>query len=249
MVVAPGQRKAMTDENREDEVIGGLRAAERQRRTRALLAGAVVALLSVGAFVISFAFKDELFQPEIDIEEGEEEVIADTNDPQCRGFIANVTAVGGDYVDLEPKLDGLLGEDPEQIESLIAQLQVMRERLDAAEQKSADANLRFDNSRTEVDDWFAYIDNELSLLQKVGHERIAELKPAAEETAPDAGTVVEEGETEKSKSDKTLRERLDGATLAANEAFQKFRVWHTGGLHPCGPADEGETPWQPATDE
>lgn len=243
----------MTDGNRDDEAIEGLQAAERRRRGRTLLAGGVVAVLVVGAFVVSFLFKDELFQPEIDIESGQKEVIADTNDPQCRAFIADVTVIGSEYRELEPTVqEQMIGDDPAAIQELVDDLQKLRGRLEDAEETSVDANLRFDNSRTEVEDWFDYVDNELNLLQKVGTDRLADLKAGSAEDAgaatPDAGTVVEQAPTEEPKSDKTLQERLDGATLAANEAFQKFRVWHTGGLHPCGAADEGETPWQPKTE-
>ncbi|MFB6265186.1 MAG: hypothetical protein ABEL76_16425, partial [Bradymonadaceae bacterium] len=36
-------------------------------------------------------------------------------------------------------------------------------------------------------------------------------------------------------------------TLAAlHDTFERFRVWHTADRHPCGGADETETPWRPS---
>ncbi len=229
----------MSNNQGDDELFDRLQANERSRRNRALAIGVAVAVLCVAAFVLSVVFKDTLFRPELDVEEGEANVIEDTNDPQCRAFIADITSIGKDYVALEPKLDALITDDATAIAELVAQLDELKVRIDAARENATDANLRFDHSRREVNEWFRYVDNELTLLQRVGTERRAML--AVEQ--PDAGTVVEDGVHEKSK--KPMPERLSGATLATSEAFQKFRVWHTGGLHPCGAADEGETPWAP----
>lgn len=231
----------MTQKQQKDDLIVGLEQAERARRRKTMLVGAIIAFAAAAAFALSFTFREELFQPKIDIESGEEEVIELTNDPQCREFIAKITAAGMSYRSLEPDLQSqLLGDDVSTIEERVEDLEALKERVAAARELSAEANLRFDHSREEVNDWFAYVDNEFTLLQNVGREQITALQPA---DVPDAGTLVED--PNKPTSEKTPQERLDGATLAANEAFEKFRVWHTGGLHPCGAADEGETPWQP----
>lgn len=236
----------MSPKNMDDELIASLEKAERSRRKRTLLTGGLVALLVIAAFGLSFVFSNELFQPEIDIESGEEDILADTNDPQCRAFIAHVTRIGGDYFAAEPDIEsGLLSDDPADIQKQVDELERLKAELAAAEETANAATLRFDDSRQEVNDWFAYTDNELTLLQKVGKERLIGISET--QNAPDAGTVVEGGEAE--TSDKTPQERVDGATLAANEAFQKFRVWHTGGLHPCGQAAKGEEPWTPGDKE
>lgn len=229
----------MSSRDPEDELLERLNATEKARKTRAMAIGATVAVLCVGGFGLAVEFKDTLFRPELDVESGEENVLEDTNDPQCRAFIADITLIGKDYVELEPKLDDLLGSDQAKIEGLTEEVEVLKSRIQAARETSTEANLRFDNSRTEVHEWFRYIDNELTLLQRVGRDRIGEMSAQQ----PDAGTVVEDGVP--NTSEKPMPERLSGATLAANEAFQKFRVWHTGGLHPCGAADEGESPWAP----
>lgn len=230
---------SMGNNQTDDEMLERLHEAERARRKRALAIGGGVAILGIAGFVLSVVFKDEVFRPELDVESGEVNVINDTNDPQCRAFIADITLIGRDYVELEPKLDQLIGADSEAIGGLVEDLEELKTRIGAARETSKEANLRFEDSSREVNEWFRYIDNELTLLQRVGRDHIAELN--AEK--PDAGTVVEDGKP--ATSTKPMPERLSGATLAANEAFQKFRVWHTGGLHPCGAADEGETPWAP----
>lgn len=229
----------MSTKDPDDELLERLQAAEKKRRTRAVAIGALVALVCVGGFVLAFVFNDQFFRPELDVESGEKEVIEDTNDPQCREFIADITSVGKDYMELEPELDALIGQDTEKIATLIEDLETLKSRITAARETSQEASLRFDNSRREVNEWFRYIENELTLLQRVGRDKLAELQI----DQPDAGTVVDDGRPK--TSDKPMPERLSGATLAANEAFQKFRVWHTGGLHPCGAADDGEMPWAP----
>lgn len=231
----------MSQKETDEELFARMQEAERVRQRRALLSGAVVALVVVGGFALSFMFSDEMFRPELDVDAGEQNVIGDTNDPQCRGFIADITAIGADYTAMEPRLTQLNGDDVAAIDALVGELEELKKRLAAAREVSGEANLRFDGSAAELRDWFRYVDNELTLLQRVGSDRKTELGAVA----PDAGTVVESGQPEKSK--KSMPERLSGATLAASESFQKFRVWHTGGLHPCGPADEGETPWAPET--
>jgi hypothetical protein len=232
----------MSEKQSDDNLVRSLEAAERARRSRAMLVGGLVVLIGVGGLGLSFTYRDEVFRPKLDVAEGEVDVIEDTNDPQCRAFIAEITAVGKDYVEIEPRLtDKMLGDDVATIEGLVKDLEGLKVRLVEAREKSQDAELRFDDSRSEVKEWFRYTDNELTLIQRVGTDRVGELAVAQ----PDAGTLVEDGQVEKSK--KPMPERLSGATLAANEAFQKFRVWHTGGLHPCGAADEGETPWAPET--
>ena len=235
----------MTQDKGNDDLIGGLREAERARRNRVMIVGGLVAAIGILAFVLSVVFSDQLFQPKLDVQSGEKDVLADTNDPQCRDFIAQVTEIGERYQALEPQLgDQLLGDSPEAIEKLVAQIEALREELKAAKTVADAAELRFDNSSGEVNDWFRYTQNELHLLQKVGTQHIEALKMPK---APDAGTVVEEpAAKDEQKSTKTPQQRLEGATLATNEAFEKFRVWHTGGLHPCGKAAEGETPWSPA---
>lgn len=229
----------MSNNQPDDELFERLHAAERKRRTHAIVIGLLVATVCIGGFVLAFMYKDTVFRPELDVESGEREVLSDTNDPQCREFITDVTMIGRDYVELEPRLDALIGDDPATTQALIEELESLKQRIAAAGETSREANLRFDNSRREVKEWLRYIENELTLLQRVGRDKLAEL--AVDQ--PDAGTLVDDGTTK--KSDKPMPQRLSGATLAANEAFQKFRVWHTGGLHPCGPADEGETPWAP----
>ena len=241
----------MSDDKKNDEMIRSLRDAERARRKRAMIGGSVVAALAVAAVVISVVFSDEMFQPEIDVASGERAVRADTHDPHCRARIAQVTTIGRDYRAWEPELqDEFLGDERAELQEHLATLESYRERLDAAEQLAGQAELRFDTSRGELDEWFSYVDNELRLLHILGTERLAALAQAG---GPDAGSAAgADGGTlvaapaKESTSTKTPQERLDGATLAVNEAFQKFRVWHTGSLHPCGKAAEGETPWAPA---
>ena len=219
------------------ELLERLEEVESARRTRALIVAAIVAIVLGGGLVFVFTFSETFFRPELDVESGEEEVLSATDDPQCRGMITQITTIGSDYKELEPKLDALIGDDQAEIERLIDELDALKRRIEDAKALSKDAALRFDDSPKQLRDWFKYIDNELTLLQRVGGDRLAQLRV----DVPDGGTLVETGG--KPVSTKPMPERLSGATLAANEAFHKFRVWHTGGLHPCGEAAEGEKPW------
>lgn len=217
----------------DEELFERLAAVERKRRRRVLTIGVVAVAVMIGVVALSFTFRNTIFQPKMDVEAGEREVLTQTNDPQCRAMIADVTAIGRDYSALEPTLDVLLDGEADEIAARDSDLEALKARVAAAKKDAVHAELRFDNTRTELNEWFDYVDNELTLLQRLGADRRAELEPdpEAEEAAP--------------RSTLTPKERLNGATLATSEAFQKFRVWHTGGLHPCGAASEGEVGWQP----
>ncbi len=269
----------MTDDKldeKDQELMDSLAKAERSRQTRALATGGLIAGLLVTLGILAVLFSDVFFQPELDIAGGEEDVLAETNDPQCRGFIEKVTKIEADYRALETDVESLMGtDDPEKLKSLRSSIGELRARIDRQEKASADANLRYDESRGELDAWFGYIDNELSLVQDLVSWRLEEIG-AADPVAPkeeaaegaDAGTPMAEadgdagaaevvhvaekpdatptGAARVRASKKTPKELHEGSMLAVHEAFQSFRVWHTGSLHPCGKAEEGEEPWAPA---
>lgn len=258
-----GQRP---DESGEmDAVLDSFQKAESARRRRGILYASIALIVAAAVFAVVFVFRVDFFQPNIDVEKGEEEVIAKTNDPQCRDMIAQVQQLSDRYFKLEPTIDEkLLGDDPEAIQKIRDEIARLQQRLDEIEEFSQKANLRFDESRQQLDDWFDYMALEFSFVDRLAKERLAELKAEANaaKAGPDAGqpssqpsdkqaqpegVVVEEGDkkSEDEANKKTPEERKQGALVAIHDAFQKFRVWHSSSLHPCGAADEGETPWTP----
>lgn len=276
----------MAEQERSDEelqgLMGGLAKAEKSRRTRALIIAFVITGVLGGTGVLAVLFSDTFFQPELDIESGEKDVLAETNDPDCRGFIGKVTVIEADYRALEPSVAAMMKtEDPAELRKVRSVVASLRKRIDKQEVASQDATLRFDTSRKELDDWFDYIDNELSLVSDLAAYRLEqlgeplELGEADAAGSPDAGeagagtpaegAVNEEadagagevvhveakpagrptGAARVKASSKTPTELHEGSMLAVHEAFQSFRVWHTGSLHPCGQAADGEDGWTP----
>jgi hypothetical protein len=252
-----------------EEMLAGYEAAEKRRRTRGIIYGVVALLVTVGTFALVFHFKSEFFRPKMDIEEGEQQIIEQTDDPQCRDTIAQVQSLGERYFKFESTIeDDLLGDDAQAHREIRDEIARLQQRVDEIAEDSQEANLRFEGSREQLDEWFAYIDQELTFLDELAAEHLAKLKPAGEDAKkedeqPDSdedegveGVVVEEGEQaeqaedepDQPTSDKTPEERKQGAMVAIHDAFQKFRVWHSSSLHPCGPADEGEEPWRPDED-
>ncbi|QDG52939.1 hypothetical protein FIV42_19985 [Persicimonas caeni] len=271
----------MSDDSPEfDRMLDSIEKAESARKRKGLIFLLIGLIIGAGIFALAFMFRDEVFGPAVDIEEGQQEVIAKTDDPQCRDMIAQVQDLSDRYFKLEPKIeDKLLSEDAAAIQEIRDEVARLQQRLDEIEEFSGEANLRFDESRAQLKEWFDYVELELSFIDRLAREQLAKLEdakledaklkeegePAKEDGTADKageeadkkpeGIVVEKGEATKKKekaeaakekkSKKTPEERKQGALVAIHDAFQKFRVWHSSSLHPCGEADEGETPWRP----
>jgi hypothetical protein len=268
-----------TDDSPEfDEMVSSFEKAESQRRKKGMIYLLVGLMIAGGVFLLAFVYRSEVFGPPIDVEQGEEEILAKTDDPQCRDMIAQVQDLSARYFKLEPTIDEeLLGDDAEAIQGIRDEVARLQQRLDEIEEFSREANLRFDESSQELKEWFDYVELELSFVDRLAKERLAALKAAeSSELKVDAGTaktedtsktsegeqegvVVEKSEATKKKekqerekaaaNKQTPKERKEGALIAIHDAFQKFRVWHSSSAHPCGAADEGETPWRPAKQE
>lgn len=238
-----------------DEIVTRLEAREKESRRKTVIVTALVLIPAILAVIFAWMYRDRVLAPQLDIEGGEKEVLAETDDPQCRSMIASVTQVGEDFRARHAAIEKrILGDDPEALNTITSDIVELRDRLERAEGESGDANLRFETSREELDRWFAHVDNELRLLSELADERIAELEQAEEsDEEGDEGPEGEEGAEDKESeagapkpaSTKTPEERRDGALLAVDDAFESFRVWHTGSLHPCGAADEDEEGWTP----
>ncbi|MBA2664707.1 MAG: hypothetical protein H0U74_20640 [Bradymonadaceae bacterium] len=219
--------------------------AESTRRRRAIFVG----LACLGALVLTLwgmvNFRDTLFRPDMQVEAGERSVLAETNDPQCRELIARVTTVGDAYFAAERAIEReLLGDDLEVVVQVSATLKAIRSQLVEIGASSSAANLRYENSRAELDNWFVYVDRELELLIRLSTERLSELGPGEPEEAQD---TVEPAAAKKKAASKPVigaEELRQRALLAVHESFQSFRVWHSSEMHPCGKAPEGVTPWR-----
>lgn len=222
----------MTNDNTVDrdpdleKLVEGLKRQEQARRKKTLILVIVVVALATAVMTAALFFQDDIMGPAIDVQAGEEDLLEKTNDPQCRGFIDTVTAEGVAYRNMMAGLQAnLLGDKPAETQTYIDDLDALRKRLDDARIKSVDAELRFPDSRQELDDWFKHIDKELDLLMRLGQEK---LNPPAQ-----------------SAFKKPPAELLDQAVLATHDAFENFRVWHTASQHPCGAASPDEKGWTP----
>ena len=241
----------------DEDGIALMREIEQQRRVKLIAATVVVlGLFGALAFYLATAKTGEL-APKMDIAAGEAEVLAKTNDPQCRALIHDITKLGHKWRALEPTISKtLIGDKRADVVSARARLEELRGALKAQHKASAAAALRFDTSRKELTDWFAFIDAEIDHLDTLGKARLEQLdtlkrvtegEPAVTEV-PKAGADDKKAKANKKAKDaRTPSERRDAATLAISESFEGFRVWHASKQHkhPCGAASDGEAGWTP----
>jgi len=232
------------------EALSELERVEAKRRNYGILLGIAAVGAVVGAILLAAEYRHFLFQPEMPIEENERKILRRTDDPQCRRLIEEVTEVGNDYYVLESKIEQTIpGDDAEAIRNVDRKLATLKERLKGAEELADEANLRYEKSQEELDKWFSYTHYEIDILRDVIDNQLAELPPEPEQSGDagiaDSGTPTEDPS---GRSDgRTPEERRDGAMVELHEAFENFRVWHSGDTHkhPCGDHEEGEQPWRP----
>ncbi|TXD32772.1 hypothetical protein FRC96_16395 [Lujinxingia vulgaris] len=215
-----------------DAALDELRAEEHRR----LLRTAVLTLIIASAlgFVAWWMATntDTLFRPNLQVEAGEQEVLAVTNDPVCRGIIDDVTQLAADYEEREIFIEeNVLGDEESEVDQVRETAAAFRSRHREVSERVEDAVLRERVSRRQLNDWFGFMDNEFRILEEMADRRLKELR-GEELPAP-------EGAWDNMPA---LRDRV---LLTIDENFHAFRVWHQVGLHPCGAAPEGVTPWAP----
>lgn len=209
-----------------DRIVEELARQEKARRRKTLITAIVLVVFGAASLFAAIFWRDAIHGPAIDVEAGEAEVLEETNDPQCRAFIADVTAEGVSFKNLLPALQNkLIADDPVETQRLMDDVEALRKRLADAYATSADANLRYPESRQELDDWFKHIDKELALMIRIGQDKLT----------PGQGTPFP----------RPAKELLDMSVLAGDDAFENFRMWHTASLHPCGEAAADEKGWTP----
>ncbi|AWV90510.1 hypothetical protein [Bradymonas sediminis] len=247
-----------------DAVFERFEKNERARKIKVFLLALAVVAAGAAVFLTSVVFRENRLTANIDMEAIDTEAAAKTNDPQCRDMIAQVDDLSARFFKLEPQLEEhLLGDDPEKIKALRDEIARIQQRIDEINEYSLKANLRFETSRTELDEWFDYVALEFTFVDRLGREQLELLNKAEAaqneadagvegEPKPDAdveGVVVAEGKKKRNKKEapkKTPLERKQAALVALHDSFQNFRIWHTAAAHPCGGAEEGETGWVPA---
>ncbi len=235
-----------------EEAVSELERVESTRRRWGYVIGIGALVLLVGGVVVGVEYRSWLFQPKMPIEESRREIVRETDDPQCRTMIADITNIANTYYALERRVGKQVpGGDLEAIRTIDSKLASIEKRLDEAEALSREATLRFDESREELERWFSYVDNELRILRGVTQEELERLESAARADAQgaagqgegpgaDAGPGSDVGEGGPGPV-----EARDGALIALHDAFENFRVWHSASMHPCGDAADDETPWRP----
>lgn len=231
-----------------EPAIEALAKQEKGRLIRILGISALFAVLITGAFIYVAKNSETVFKPDLDIESGEKNVLKDTNDPQCRAIITSAKEIGVDFKEIDDELSKKLIDGSEaEVRPLLAKVLALKLRLKEVRETVPSATFRdfetlsASGIRAELKAWFKHVDHHFFFLERLANEHLEtiEVKEKIE------GTVVVD-KKKKKKYKKTPRQRLDGALLAISEAFQSFRVWHTGSLHPCGAASADETPWTPS---
>lgn len=237
------RQRETTDADPElDEVLGELDTIERSRKKKTIIV-AVAVLACAGAIFWWMAQRtDDLFRPNIDVEEGERELIEDTGDPVCRNIIYEVDRLDDEYRRYEFDFeDEVWGDDEEELERL--------------EQLAADFRVQFDELRDDIDDavfrdedisghppvpeqveeWFGNMDNEFRILEEMADRRRRIVQ--GDEVEPRDGLW------------ENPRQLRDTVLMTLDENFEEFRVWVIRGGHPCGPPPEGVEPWEPEDPE
>ncbi|MGM0558579.1 MAG: hypothetical protein ACQEVA_19495 [Myxococcota bacterium] len=242
-----------------DGMMSSIRKADRRQKVRAALYAVSVIVLIVVAIYAWYAYRDQ-FIPNIDMEEAGQMAWEKTNDPQCRSLIDQVTEIGEDFYEYESVIEEhILGDDPEKIREIRRRLDTFEARLNKAEELSDDAELRYEDSARQLEDWFEYVDTEIGFVDQLAEERLAQLEREADSEGAgsdgsdeDGGILVYSADADQKARvedddapEKTPVERRDGALIALHDAFQNFRVWHSANAHPCGAAAEDEKPWRP----
>jgi hypothetical protein len=198
-----------TDDSPEyDEMLSSFEKAESQRRRKGIIYALIGLMIGAGLFLLAFVYRDEVFGPPIDVEEGEEKILDMTDDPECRDMIAQVHTLSERYFKLETAIDEkLLGDDPQAIQEIRDEITRLQQRVDEIEEDSQEANLRFDDSRKELKEWFDYVSLEFSFIDRLAKERLAELN-AAELNAAELNAA---GDDSAEKDPAELKDGAEGA--------------------------------------
>lgn len=230
---SPGPKS--TDDDLE-EVLGELGAAERSRKIRTALAGACVLLVVAGVFWWIGHHTEDFFRPNIDVDEGERELLEDTGDPACRGILAAIEEINADYVERELDFeDGVWGDDEAQLDQLRETATAFRSRMERVSRDIDDAVFREEDAPghppvpEQVAEWFDNMDNEFRILEEMADKRLR--------------MVRDEDITERSGMWEDPEELRDTVLMTLDENFEEFRVWVDRGGHPCGAPPEGVEPW------
>jgi hypothetical protein len=186
--------------------------------------GFVVSGIVVGGFWLFFATENTEIETEMSEQEAEKRLLEQSDDPQCRRLIEQTRQVRSEFLELAPQLDKfLLSDRKAKVRELEYELVSMGADVDELKTLADEANFRNQKARTQFADWSEYLDTELYFIERLAKETL--------------------GEVEKKESDKTQVERKNAAIVALRDAMRSFRVWTSSGVHPCGEAEEGETPW------
>jgi hypothetical protein len=242
-----------------DEALEELESAEASRKRFGLIVGLLAIVLIVAAVLLLIQFRDTLLVPkpsDADLEKAAQKNLDRTDDPQCRRMIAEVTDIQNRFFSMESRFETVIPDgDIEETRSLLTDLRSVKSRLLEAEELSKKAALRFDRSKKELKNWFDYINNEILILEDILVEQLARRMgmgqgPADAGTQGDVGVGADTGISIKGvgtweDEDVPPADRRNRSLVALNEAFDSFRVWHSGYEHPCGSNAEDEEPWRP----
>ena len=236
------------DAEKEISEVGVIARYESERRKKVAI-GLIAVLLIIGGAVAGIAAMGDKAKLKLDVQQAEQDALQDSNDPQCRNMIADVTAFGKRYKsEHAAALEDVTHEDKEKVIAARAKIKSLRDELEKMRLASLASELRYKESSEDLKKWFKHVDTELRLLDLRAEEKLARLEAKAngEEYVPlekkdkPKGKIV--GAKEESDT-RTLDEKRDAAILTIHDAFENFRVWHSGSSHPCGAAAKGEKPW------
>ena len=241
-----------TSENKpgEKEIseVGVIARYEAERRKKVAI-GLVAVLVLVGGAVAGIMAMGDKAKLKLDVQQAEQDAIQDSNDPQCRGLIADVTDFGKRYKSEHAEaLEAVTSKDRATVEASRAKIKSLRGELEKMRIASLAAELRYEDSREDLKKWFKHVDTEFRLLDLRAEEQLKRIDAEAkgEEYVPIKKKNPRKGKIVGAKEEtdtRTPEEKRDAAILTIHDAFENFRVWHSGSSHPCGAAAKDEKPW------
>lgn len=229
-----------------DEALDEIQQADRSAKIQAVAIGVGVLVVFAGFFgwliYRTDDLSEELFRPDIDVEEGEQLLLEDTGDPTCRNLLGEVRELWGEFLDLEFDYeDYIWGDDPDELERLREESAQFRARFEELREDIDRAVWRDEEIpghppvEEQLEQWFDNMDNEFRILEEMAERRLRKL--GDEEVEQRGGMWTDPP---------YLR---DTVLMNTGENFEEFRVWVIRGGHPCGPPPEGVDSWEPSEGE
>ena len=213
-------------------------AAERKTRTKWALIGVVLALGSVGLFVLFAEYRTFFFRPKPNMQEVERVALQKTNDPVCRTLLEHVDALKDDWRAHQVEMRTLhestdvaaIEEGRERIAQMVTRYKVEQKRRELIIAKE-------DRVHNELAAYFKHVLFFLDRMDALLQARAESLTAPPE--AADAGAIAErsdagaQSDAGEAREAESAQDTYTRAWRNVTEDHDKWRVYRQGPI-PCG---------------